>query len=156
MIIDEVQRHPDRLHAVKRVIDRQRQPCRFLLTGSADLLLMRRVSESLAGRASYLSLWPMTRDHLWLDLVTARPDGAEDWRSLAWRGGFPGPAVHQETGLLRRIWFDGYVQTYLDRDLQGLSAITALPDSRRLVRAACLQLGQFVYPTQLGRIVSLP
>ena len=175
LTIDEVQRHPELLHPVKRVIDRQRQPGRFLLTGSANLLLMRRVSESLAGRASYLSLWPMTRreqrglgrggiweqlvgarDDQWLDLVAAQPDGPEDWRNLARRGGFPVPAVHQETDLQRRIWFDGYVQTYLERDLQGLSAITALPDFRRLVRAACLQLGQVVNQTRLGRDVSLP
>ena len=175
LTIDEVQRHPELLHAVKRVIDRHRQPGRFLLTGSANLLLMRRVSESLAGRASYLSLWPMTsreqrglggggiweqlvgaRDDQWLDLVAAQPDGPEDWRSLARRGGFPVPAVHQETDLQRRIWFDGYVQTYLERDLQGLSSIAALPDFRRLVRAACLQLGQVVNQTRLGRDVSLP
>ena len=49
------------LNAVKRSIDRRSEPGRFLLTGSANLLLMRQVSESLAGRASYLTLWPMTR-----------------------------------------------------------------------------------------------
>ena len=59
--LDEVQREPDFLHAVKRAIDQQRQPGKFLITGSANLLLMRQVSESLAGRASYLTLWPMTR-----------------------------------------------------------------------------------------------
>ncbi|MCY3807716.1 MAG: AAA family ATPase, partial [bacterium] len=59
--LDEVQREPGVLSAVKRAIDRERTPGRFLLTGSANLLLMRRVSESLAGRASYLLLSPMTR-----------------------------------------------------------------------------------------------
>ncbi len=59
--LDEVQRKPGLLAAVKRAIDRARMPGRFLLTGSANLLLMRRISESLAGRASYLTLWPMTR-----------------------------------------------------------------------------------------------
>ena len=59
--LDEVQREPDLLHAVKRAIDRQRRPGQFLLTGSANLLLMEKVSESLAGRASYLTLWPLTR-----------------------------------------------------------------------------------------------
>ena len=58
--LDEVQRQPDLLHAVKRAVDRQRRPGQFLLTGSANLLLMERVSESLAGRASYLTLWPLT------------------------------------------------------------------------------------------------
>ena len=59
--LDEVQREPELLHAVKRDIDSARVPGKFLLTGSANLLLMRGVSESLAGRASYLALWPMTR-----------------------------------------------------------------------------------------------
>ena len=59
--LDEVQREPDILLAVKRMIDANRRPGQFLLTGSANLLLMRGVSESLAGRASYLTLWPMTR-----------------------------------------------------------------------------------------------
>lgn len=55
--LDEVQRAPELLHAIKRAIDRRRAAGRFLLTGSANLLLMRRLSESLAGRASYLTLW---------------------------------------------------------------------------------------------------
>jgi len=172
--LDEVQREPDLLRAVKRAIDRQRRPGQFLLTGSANLLLMRQVSESLAGRASYLSLWPMTRreqaglgrcglweellatpDTEWLDLLRAQPDAPEDWRALARRGGFPTPAVHMKTPQDRAIWFDGYVRTYLERDLQSLSAISALPDFRRLMRAVCLRLGQLVNQTELGRDVAL-
>ena len=173
--IDEVQREPDLLHAVKRDIDRNRQPGKFLLTGSANLLLMRKVSESLAGRASYLTLWPMTRreqrglglggiweelldapDEEWLDLVAAQPDEPEDWRSLARRGGFPLPALHLGTDRQRAVWFDGYVRTYLERDLQSLSSISALPDFRRLMRAACLRTGNLVNQTELGRDVALP
>ncbi len=172
--LDEVQREPDLLRAVKRAIDRDRRPGRFLLTGSANLLLMRQVSESLAGRASYLTLWPMTRreqmglgrcglweellaarDEDWLDLLSAEPDKPEDWRVLARRGGFPTPAVHMRTARERAIWFDGYVRTYLERDLQELSSIAALPDFRRLMRAACLRIGQLVNQTELGRDVAL-
>lgn len=173
--LDEVQREPDLLLAVKRAIDRRRRPGQFLLTGSANLLLMRQVSESLAGRASYLTLWPMTRreqrglgrcgiwdelldarDEEWPGLLSAQPDEAEDWRALARRGGFPTPAVHLRTARERAVWFDGYVRTYLERDLQGLSSIAALPDFRRLMRAACLRLGQLVNQTELGRDVALP
>ena len=173
--LDEVQREPDLLHAVKREIDRRRRPGRFLLTGSANLLLMHRVSESLAGRASYLTLWPMTRreqrglgrcglweellethDGDWLDLVATQPDRHEDWRVLARRGGFPVPAVHLKTAAERAIWFDGYVRTYLERDLQEISAIAALPDFRRLMQAACLRLGGLVNQTDLGRDAALP
>jgi len=172
--LDEVQREPDLLRAVKRAIDRKRRPGQFLLTGSANLLLMRQVSESLAGRASYLTLWPMTRreqlglgrcglwnellaarDEDWLDLLSAEPDKPEDWRVLARRGGFPTPAVHMRTARERSVWFDGYVRTYLERDLQELSSIVALPDFRRLMRAACLRLGQLVNQTELGRDVAL-
>ncbi len=173
--LDEVQREPGLLRAVKRAIDRDRKPGRFLLTGSANLLLMRQVSESLAGRASYLSLWPMTRreqkglgrcgcwdellavpDAQWSDLLAAEPDEAEDWRALARRGGYPTPAVELKTPKERAIWFDGYVRTYLERDLQEQAAIGALPDFRRLMRAACLRLGQLVNQTELGRDVALP
>lgn len=173
--LDEVQREPSILAAVKRAIDRDRKPGRFLLTGSANLLLMRQVSETLAGRASYLTLWPMTRreqrgegragrwdellatrDEDWLDLLAAGDAESEDWRALARRGGFPTPALELNSARERAIWFDGYVRTYLERDLQGLAAISGLPDFRRLMRAACLRLGQLVNQTELGRDVSLP
>ena len=172
--LDEVQRQPSLLLAVKRAIDRRREPGRFVITGSANLLLMRRVSESLAGRASYLTLWPMTRreqrgsgrcgiweellsapDGEWLDLVADQPDAREDWRDLARRGGFPTPALHLERSDERAIWFDGYIRTYLERDLQDLSAVAGLPDFRRLMQAACLRLGQVVNQTELGRDVAL-
>ena len=172
--LDEVQRAPDLLKAVKRAIDRDRVPGRFLLTGSANLLLMKQVSESLAGRATYLTLWPMTRgeqrgegragawdallagdDGDWLDLLAVRPDEPEDWRALAQRGGFPTPALALPTRAERAVWFDGYVRTYLERDLQELSQIEALPDFRRLMRAVCLRLGQLVNQTELGRDVAL-
>ena len=173
--LDEVQRAPELLRAVKRAIDRDRKAGRFLLTGSANLLLMRQVSESLAGRASYLTLWPMTRreqrglgrcglwdelhntpDAEWREILAGEKDSAEDWRMLARRGGFPTPALDLTTAADRRIWFDGYVRTYLERDLQNLASISTLPDFRRLMRAACLRMGQLVNQTELGRDVALP
>ncbi|MBS0398572.1 MAG: ATP-binding protein [Proteobacteria bacterium] len=175
LTLDEVQREPGLLPAVKRAIDRDRRPGRFLLTGSANLLLMRQVSESLAGRASYLTLWPMTRreqlglgragrwdelldapDAQWRDLLAAGDDLEEDWQALALRGGFPTPALELKAPADRAIWFDGYVRTYLERDLQDLASISALPDFRRLMQAACLRVGQLLNQTELGRDVGLP
>jgi predicted AAA+ superfamily ATPase len=66
------------------------------------------------------------------------------------------PAVELTTARERAIWFDGYVRTYLERDLQDLAAISALPDFRRLMRAACLRVGQLVNQTELGRDAALP
>ena len=175
LTLDEVQRLPGLLTAVKRAIDRDRRPGRFLLTGSANLLLMRQASESLAGRASYLTLWPMTRreqlglasagrwddllaapENEWRDLLAAGDDLDEDWQALALRGGFPTPALELTTPADRAIWFDGYVRTYLERDLQDLASISALPDFRRLMQAACLRVGQLLNQTELGRDVGLP
>src|SRR5205823_885370 len=81
LTIDEVQRAPQLLHSVKRAVDQRRTRGRFLLTGSANLLLMRRVAESLAGRAAYLTLWPLTRREqlglasagIWSELLAAKP-----------------------------------------------------------------------------------
>jgi predicted AAA+ superfamily ATPase len=175
MTLDEVQRAPDVLLAVKQAVDERRQKGRFFLTGSANLLLMRNVSESLAGRAVYLTLWPMTRreqlgagragiwsellaadDDRWFDVIAASDAPPEDWRSLAARGGFPTPALELHSIEERDIWFAGYVKTFLERDLQDLSSISALPDFRRLMRAASLRIGQLVNQTELGRDVALP
>lgn len=172
--VDEVQRAPDLLLSIKRVIDKRRQPGQFLLTGSANLLLMRRVSESLAGRAGYLTLGSMTRreqqghgacgvwedllaarDEDWLDLIAARSSAAEDWRELARRGGFPIPALQLKTAGKRKLWFDGYVTTYLERDLRQVSSIGGLPDFRRLMKAAALRLGQLVNQAELGRDIGM-
>lgn len=173
--LDEIQRQPSVLHAIKHAIDRRRTRGRFLLTGSANLLLMRQVSESLAGRASYLTLWPMTRreqqglgragiweelleaeDEAWPDVIRAQRADAEDWRALARRGGYPTPALSLESAAERATWFAGYVRTYLERDLQEISSVSALPDLRRLMRAACLRRGQMLNQTELGRDVALP
>lgn len=172
--LDEVQRSPDLLLAVKRAVDRDRVPGRFILTGSANLLLMRQVSESLAGRAVYLNLWPLTRREqlglggggiwesffqedpaAWLDLVQGSEPAAEPWPELAVRGGYPVPAHTLEEKRDRRLWFEGYEQTYLERDLRDLSAIERLADFQRLMRALCLRLGNLLNQADLARDVGL-
>ena len=175
--IDEVQRVPKLLHAIKRHIDGNRRLGQFLLAGSANLLLMRQVAESLAGRASYLTLWPMTRreqlgiascglwdllieseDAAWLDLLQreAAIRNLKEWRAFAKTGGFPVPALHMHDQTERDIWFEGYVRTYLERDLLSLSTVASLPDFRRLMRAVCLGVGGLVNQTNLGRGLGLP
>ena len=175
LTLDEIQRAPELMLAVKRAVDEKRQKGRFLLTGSANLLLLRAVSESLAGRASYLTLWPMTRreqlglgsagawdaligapDEEWPDILAAQQAPREDWLKLAARGGYPTPALDLDSAAARATWFSGYTKTYLERDLQDISSVTALPDLRRLMRAASLRLGQLVNQAELGRDVALP
>ena len=175
LTLDEVQHVPALLSAIKRDVDRRRAAGRFLLTGSANLLLMRRVAESLAGRAVYFTLGPMTRRErrglaaagIWPDLFDTplarwreRVEGEvvepADWRAEAWLGGFPTPALHLRQRAAREEWFAGYTATYLERDVLQLSAIQALPEFRRLMRAVCLRIGGLLNQTELGRDVGLP
>lgn len=172
MTLDEIQREPDVLLAIKRAVDEQRprRKGRFILTGSANLLLMERISESLAGRAVYLTLWPLTRQERlgygragiwsellaapvadWYDLVHAEESLREDWREIVRRGGLPPAAYEIESDQARAVWFRGYIQTYLERDLQNLAAIDNLVDFRRVMRAAALRIGVILNQTELGR-----
>jgi len=173
--LDEVQRAPSLLLAIKRAVDARRTRGRFVVTGSANLLLMKDVADSLAGRAGYLTLWPMSRLEqqgrgragLWSELLAARDDDWKDvlaasaWPSLDWRGlarvgGYPTPALELDREDDRETWFRGYVQTYLERDLADVGSVSSLPDYRRLMRAAALRIGQLVNQTELGRDVALP
>ena len=177
LTLDEVQREPDLLLAVKRAVDadRPRRNGRFVLTGSANLLLMRRVSESLAGRATYVNLWPLARRERlgtgrpgiwsallstssteWQGLVEAEHDSPVDWRASVRESGYPTPALELDGHDARALWFDGYVRTYLERDLQTLSAIGDLVDFRRLMRAASNRLGGLVNQAEIARDTRIP
>ncbi|MBI5490487.1 MAG: ATP-binding protein [Deltaproteobacteria bacterium] len=174
LTLDEVQRVPELLRAVKRAVDAERRPGRFLLTGSADLLSLRRVSESLAGRAVFLDLWPMTaaeregsgRPGPWSSLLAA--DGAEEalrtattlrpsatpLREALALGGYP-PAALVHDAADRARWFDGYVRSFLEKDLRDLAAIGALADFRRLMRLAALRVGGVLNQSDLARDAAL-
>jgi len=135
--------------------------------------MMQRVSESLAGRAIYLTLWPMTEAEKrgrgdagpwgrWIeardpraarDLPVPRASG-ETWPSRALAGGYPVPALAVEPAG-RAQWFDGYVRTYLERDLQDLSSISSLADFRRFMKLASLRVGQLLNTSDLARDAAL-
>lgn len=174
LTIDEVQRAPDLLLAIKRDVDRNRQRARFLLTGSANLLLMREVADSLAGRAVHLDLGPMTSGEkhgtgevpAWSRFVAARSaeqaeklaaqhaQAGSPWHKEALKGGLP-PAALAGTQKQRTQWFDGFVGTYLERDLRDLSQVSSLPDFRRLMRLAAQRIGNLLNQTHLGRDAGL-
>ncbi len=176
LTLDEVQRAPDLLLAVKRAVDRKREPGRFLLTGSANLSLMRGVSETLAGRAVYVTLWPMTRREAagsgavgkwdvfvdepvanWVDALAGDScPGTTSWPQLALRGGYPVPALSLPSEATRAAWFEGYLRTYLERDLQQLAAIDNLVGFQRLLRATALRMGGLLNQADLARDAGLP
>ena len=168
LTIDEVQRAPQLLLAIKRRVDLKRIPGQFLLTGSANLALMRKVSESLSGRAIYKTLLPMTASEavgqggcgVWSELIT-NPESFRDRTVVQMdisrqilTGGYP-PVVFSQGDVERSEWLEGYVRTYLERDLQMLSSIDQLADFRRLLRMVALRTGKLMNQSEMARDAGL-
>ncbi len=167
--LDEVQRAPQLLLAVKRAVDEQRRAGDFVLTGSANLLLMGRVADTLAGRAIYLELPPFCPAE-WSQRKGALepvnrlfapdfdlgdwPDKKGNWQRWLLRGGFP-PALAIESDRDRGLWFAAYVQTYLERDLRQLSDVASLPDFQRLMALAANRTGKLLNQADLARDAAL-
>ena len=166
--IDEVQRSPDLLLAIKREVDRRRTPGRFLLSGSANLALLEGVSDSLAGRALYLTLHPFSRRERtgrtgetpflvrFLEKPALPRDSAVEpiSESEILDGGLPPVALGDAAS--RELWFLGYEQTYLERDLRDLSQVADLVAFRNLLRLAALRTGQMLNQSELARDSKLP
>ncbi len=165
LTIDEAQRCPELLTAIKIAVDDDRTAGRFLLSGSANFSLLRQVSESLAGRAVYLTLGPLswreineTRQRPGLLDVGEPREGDEDPHALDLEaavvtGGMPVVALDQTTNA--GMWFTGFEQTYLERDLRELSQVADLLAFRRLLRLAALRTGQVLNQSEVGRDAGL-
>ncbi len=169
VILDEVQRAPQLLLAVKRAVDARRHAGDFILTGSANLLLMKQVADTLAGRAIYLELPPFCPaewqarqgalqplDNLFnadFDWQTW-PAESGDWPLWLLRGGFP-PALQIDSEADRGLWFAAYIQTYLERDLRQLSTVASLPDFQRLMALAAQRTGKLLNQADLARDAAL-
>jgi uncharacterized protein len=169
VVIDEIQKAPDLLPAIKLTVDQRREPGRFLLTGSADVLALPRVSESLAGRMEVLTLWPLSQGELagrrerFVDILFAARDiklGATgDTRAelveRALRGGFP-EVVARRDQERRRAWFRSYVTTILERDVRNLGSIEGLTDLPRLLSLLAARSASLLNVAELSRSIGLP
>lgn len=169
VILDEVQRAPGLFGAIKLAVDRDRQPGRFLLTGSADVLLLPNLSESLAGRMEILTLWPFAgtelagNDRSFVDaLFREGPmpavSSAEPRRALMERiitGGFP-EAVARDSARRRNAWFGSYITTILQRDVRELSNIEHLTLLPRLLSMLAARAASLLNHAELSRAVGLP
>lgn len=148
VVIDEIQKAPDLFPAIKLVVDEQRDPGRFLLTGSANVLTLPHLSESLAGRMEIIPLYPFSagelagkQDDFVHALFERRMDSRASGESLEAlaermvRGGYP-EAQQRNTAERRDAWFASYISTILQRDVRDLArvdALHALPNLLKLV-----------------------
>jgi predicted AAA+ superfamily ATPase len=165
IILDEVQKASELLPAIKRAVDRNPGKIRFVLSGSANLLLMKQVSESLAGRAVYFVLDPMSfgetqqkplpnllpqlLDGNFPEEVTL-PEAPPDTADILLRGFMP-PLLTLDSSQSWTRWWDGYVTTYLERDLRQIAQIDALLDFRRLMQLVALRSAQLLNQSEVAR-----
>jgi hypothetical protein len=168
VVLDEVQRAPEIFRSIKLSVDQDRRPGRFLLTGSANVLLLPRLSDSLAGRMRIITLWPLSQGEIdgtrecFLDAMFAdgplRPvEGVLSRADLAeriTRGGFP-QAVLLPEGAARDGWMRDYATTLLERDVRELAAVgdrVALP---RLLRVLAVRSGTLLNASDLARATGI-
>jgi hypothetical protein len=163
-IIDEVQRAPQLLLALKLVIDQDRRPGRFLLTGSANLMALPQIADSLAGRVALHTLLPLSQS----ELQGRRNDflqraQAQDWPLThpAWAappggtvshvlaGGYP-EMRQRPTGARRQAWAKAYIQTLVERDVRDVAQIDQLYQLPQLLAVAAAHCGQLLNAAQTG------
>jgi uncharacterized protein len=172
-IIDEVQRAPQLLLALKLSIDQDRRPGRFLLTGSANLLSLPSIADSLAGRMEVHALLPFSQTELqgrqgdflrraqahdWPishpEWVTPEVNGQRDMVRNALAGGYP-EMRSRATPARRSAWAKAYIQTLVERDVQDVAQIEHLTHIPRLLEVVAAHCGQLFNATQIGGQVSM-
>lgn len=166
-IIDEIQRAPQLLLAIKKSIDEDRRPGRFLLTGSANLMALPTVADSLAGRMETLTLLPLSQSEIygatnnWLDSVFAghipeisTPLIGKALYEAVLRGGYP-EAVSRKTAKRRTVWIRQYIDALIQRDVRDVAGLDKLDHLPRFLRALAHTSGQLCNYSQLGGQVGL-
>jgi predicted AAA+ superfamily ATPase len=177
VVLDEVQKAPDLMRAIKRRVDREKAAGQYLLTGSANLMTLASVSETLAGRVALHTLmpfgWPERVERpvpsILKDVFDAQDSSAllrklpkktgsgsrKEIISTILSGGYPEPAL-MKSSEVRHRWFDSYRQTYLERDLLTIKSIENIPDFNRLLSLMAFRTGGLLNLSDLSRESGLP
>jgi len=166
-VLDEVQRVPGLFLALKSAVDRDRRPGRFIMTGSANVLLVPKLADSLAGRMEILRLHPLAQDELvrsesrFLDVLFEGQFRNRHFErlgaSLAEKivaGGYPA-ALLRSTPRRRAAWYRDYTETLVQRDVRDLARISALESLPRLLQLAAGQTARLVNVAEMASAFQL-
>lgn len=168
LVIDEIQRDPELLLAIKANVDEDQRPGRFLLTGSARVLGLRDLPDSLVGRMETIELWPFSQGE-----IDGAPDrfvdalfthGATIWHTSGLRrsdyvdrvirGGFP-ESVARPQPRRRERFLDSYVADLINRDVVQLAEIERSDELRKLIQLVAARTGQLLVSRQLAAAVGV-
>ncbi len=168
-VIDEIQRAPELFLAIKAQVDRDRRPGRFLLTGSADVLLLPHLAESLAGRMEILTLWPFSQGEIekkqedFIDSVFSRTIPRKQYPRLKGsdmiqkmlKGGYP-EILGRQTESRQAAWFGSYITTILQRDVRDITHIEGLTALPRLLALLAARAASLVNFSEISRTSTIP
>ncbi|MFV2064313.1 MAG: ATP-binding protein [Chloroflexota bacterium] len=166
-VIDEIQHAPDLYLAIKAQVDRDHRAGAFLLTGSADVLVLPDLADALVGRAEILTLLPLSAGEIdghredfpaWAfgpatPVHTTVPAQADVIERIV-QGGFPEPAL--ASGRFRNRWFRAYVTTVVQREVRELAGIAGLADLPRLLAMLAARSGTLLNVAELSRTSGIP
>jgi predicted AAA+ superfamily ATPase len=165
--VDEVQRAPELFLPIKAWVDRKRDPGSFLLTGSANVLMLPKVADSLAGRMEIVNLPPFSQAEIeeskanFVDALfhmEFQPRGfrseTSDVRSRIVTGGYPEPVLR--SARRRTAWFNDYLRTILDRDVRDISNIEGLTQAPRILSLLAARAGETLNTSSLSRDTGIP
>jgi uncharacterized protein len=163
-LIDEIQRAPGLLLEIKKVVDRDTTPGRFLLTGSANVFASKQVIDALTGRIDRIRMWPLARSEILGgelnivdELLAGRapqldggPVGRQAFSSIIAEGGYP-EARLRPAGRSRERWFESYIDTALERDLREITDARRIDEMGRLLRLLASQSANLLSYRAVGQ-----
>lgn len=166
-VIDEVQRAPELLYAIKRAVDTDQTPGQFLLTGSANLLTAPRINEALTGRMEIVRLYPLAQAEIegstanFVDAlfagdppqVSRAPIGREAFVERLARGGYP--EARLRNGRRRATWYRDYLTSLIQRDLNDLASLDRADEVPGLLRLLATQAGNIVSLSKAARHLTM-
>jgi len=168
VVLDEIQKVPDLFPAIKIAVDKNRCPGRFLLTGSANVMILPRLSESLAGRMEIIPLFPFSAGelagnregflHCLFECTFAgikTPSVNEDIAARLTMGGYP-EATQRKADDRRSAWFASYISTILQRDVRDLARVDALHSLPNLLKLLAARVSGLLNLADVGRDLGLP
>ena len=168
VVIDEVQRAPDLLLAIKQSVDEDPRPGRFLLTGSANLLTIKTVNDSLAGRVEVVPLFPIGQAERMRakapQFITkifrgqlpqpAEPLTDDKLLQIVATGGYP-DAIKRRSERRRQDWYRAYIKSIVERDIPEIADIATPDQIPRLLEISARFAGQLTNLSEIGRAIGI-
>jgi predicted AAA+ superfamily ATPase len=169
IVIDEIQKEPLLFPAIKSRVDKNRKAGQFILTGSANVLLLPKISESLAGRMEIITLWPLSQGEIrshqesFIDIIFSEQFHFSHGKTISRHelfelllcGGYPEILTRTKTER-KEAWFESYITAILQRDIRDIANIEGLTQLPRLLSILTARAATLLNTAELSRTTSIP